>query len=340
MKKRNLLIIGLLIAALGVIAVGSLLAGRYSASLPEQLKILLQLPIPNLTPERREILEYLVFSLRLPRIIAALLVGFALAMAGSTFQAMFRNPLVSPELLGVMAGSALGVVAGVMFEASAVVIQLLAFAFGLLAIVATLLIAKIYRGGDRLLVLVMAGIICTAIFTSLGFLIAYSADPDLMGVGLEYWLDGGLGLASRAKILVSLPLFLLGMAGMAVSAKAMNVLSFGEEEAAALGLNPVYWRVLAIVSATLVSAVSVTMAGMIAWIGLVAPHFGRLLIGADTRSLLPVSGLIGASILLLADDASRSLFSSTLPLSLSISVIGIPMFMILLYRSKFGGLHV
>jgi len=340
MKKRNWIIIGLLLATLGAIAVSSLLAGRYSAPLSEQLKILLQLPVPDLTPERREILEYLVFTLRLPRIIAALLVGFALAMAGSTFQSMFRNPLVSPELLGVMAGSALGVVAGVIFEVPAVVVQLLAFAFGLLAIVTTLLIAKLYRGGDKLLILVMAGIICTAIFTSLGFLIAYSADPERMGVGLEYWLDGGLGLANRSNILASLPLFLLGAAGMAVSAKAMNVMSFGEEEAAALGLNPIHWRILAIVSATLVSAVSVTMAGMVAWIGLIAPHFGRLLTGPDTRTLLPVSGLIGASILLLADSASRSLFSSTLPMSLTISVIGIPMFMILLYRSKFGGLHV
>ncbi|MGD0916191.1 MAG: iron ABC transporter permease [Thermodesulfobacteriota bacterium] len=339
MTRKKSIIVFSLIAALAVLTVSSLTMGRYSAPITEQLRVLFGLPSISIDAEHRQILEQLLFMMRLPRIGAALLIGVALAMAGTTFQAMFRNPLVSPDLLGVMAGSAFGVIIGVILGVNSFFIQLLSFSFGIIAVGLTLLISRIYHRGDRLLILVLAGIICAALFGSLSFLIIYGVEPEQMFASLGYWLDGGLGMATGPKVLLTLPMFAIGFSGILVCSKALNVLSLGEE-AATLGINPIFWRVIAIGSATLVSSLTVTLAGMIAWIGLITPHFGRLLIGSDNRLLLPVSGIIGALVLLMADDCTRSLYSSTIPTSLTISIIGIPVFMILLYQSKEGGFHV
>ena len=339
MTRRKVIIVFSLIAALAVLAISSLMMGRYSAPITDQLRVLFGLPSTSIDAEHRQILEQLLFMMRLPRISAALLIGMALAMAGTTFQTMFRNPLVSPDLLGVMAGSAFGVIIGVTLGANSFLIQLLSFCFGMIAVGVTLLIARIYHRGDRTLILVLAGIICAALFGSLSFLVIYGVDPEQMFASLDYWLDGGLGMATGPKLLLALPMFAIGFLGILVCSKALNVLSLGEE-AATLGINPIYWQVIAIGSATLVSSLTVTLAGMIAWIGLITPHFGRLLIGSDNRLLLPVSGMIGAIVLLMADDCTRSLYSSSIPTSLSISVIGIPVFMILLYQGRKGGFHV
>jgi iron complex transport system permease protein len=339
MTRRKFIIVFSLIAALAVLTVSSLIMGRYSAPITEQLRVLFGLPSMSIDAEHRQILEQLLFMMRLPRIGAALLIGVALAMAGTTFQAMFRNPLVSPDLLGVMAGSAFGVIIGVTLGVNSFFIQLLSFCFGIIAVALTLLISRIYHRGDRTLILVLAGIICAALFSSLSFLIIYGVEPEQMFASLGYWLDGGLGMANGPKVLLTLPMFAIGFSGILICSKALNVLSLGEE-AATLGINPIFWRVISIGSATLVSSLTVTLAGMIAWIGLITPHFGRLLIGSDNRLLLPVSGIIGAIVLLLADDCTRSLYTSSIPTSLTISVIGIPMFMILLYQSKKGGFHV
>jgi iron complex transport system permease protein len=339
MAGKKFIIIIFLIAVLAVLTVASLLMGRYSVPISEQLRALFGLQSTSMDAEHRQTLEQLLFMMRLPRIGAALLIGGALAMAGATFQAMFRNPLVSPDLLGVSAGSALGVIIGVTLGASSFSILSLSFICSLLAVGLTLGMAKIYRSGDRMLILVLAGIICAALFTSLGALIIYGVEPEVMFASLGYYLDGGLGMATGPKLLMTLPLFAIGFSGMLVCRKALNVLSLGEE-ASTLGINPFYWQILAIGSATLVSSLTVPLAGMIAWIGLITPHFGRLLIGSDNRLLLPVSGLIGAAFLLLADDCTRSLYSSAIPTSLTISLIGIPVFMILLYQGKKGGFHV
>jgi iron complex transport system permease protein len=337
-RKRFAIVLGL-VAAMALLTVSSLVMGRYSVPITEQLRVLFGLSSTGMDADHRQILEQVLFMMRLPRIGAALLIGLALAMAGTTFQAMFRNPLVSPDLLGVSAGSAFGVIIGVTLEAHSFFILLLSFCFGMIAVGLTLLIARIYHRGDRMLILVLAGIICAALFSSLSFLIIYGVDPEQMFANLDYYLDGGLGMSTGPKLLLTLPLFAIGFSGMLACSKALNVLSLGEE-ASTLGINPIYWQIIAICSATLVSSLTVTLAGMIAWIGLITPHFGRLLVGSDNRLLLPVSALIGAIVLLLADDCTRSLFSSTIPTSLSISIIGIPIFMILLLRGKRGGFHV
>jgi iron complex transport system permease protein len=336
--KKTLIMVTLLLV-LAVLIIASLLMGRHSTPVSEQLQVLFGLPSASITGERREMLEQILYMMRMPRIGAALLIGLGLAMAGTTFQSMFRNPLVSPDLLGVMAGSAFGVILAVAMEVGPYLVLLLSFAFGMIAVGLTILIARIYHRGDSILVMVLAGIICTALFGSLNFVIIYGVDPEQMFASLGYWLDGGLGMASGPKVLVTLPLFVAGFAGMIFCGKALNVLSLGEESAT-LGINPVFWQIIAIGSATLVSSLTVTLAGIIAWIGLVTPHFGRLLVGSDNRQLLPVSGIIGAIVLLLADDCTRSLYTSNVPTSLTISAIGIPLFMILLYQGRKGGFHV
>jgi iron complex transport system permease protein len=339
MTKRIVLIMVALSGVLAVLSLVSLVLGRYSASVPDQLRVAFGLPSATMDADQREVLQQLLFAMRLPRIAAALLVGVALAMAGAAFQAMFRNPLVSPDLLGVTAGSAFGVILGVVLESNPFAIQLLSFGFGTIAVLFTLAVARAYHRGDKVLILVLAGIICAAMFSSLSYLLIYTVEPESISSTLEYWLDGGLGMAKGSQILLTLPMFALGVAGLLASGKALNVLSLGEE-ASTLGVNPFMWRVIAVGSATLISSLTVTLAGIIAWIGLVTPHFARLIVGSDNRALLPVSAIVGAIVLLVADDCTRSLFVATIPTSLSISVVCIPIFMGLLYRRKRGAFHV
>jgi iron complex transport system permease protein len=333
-KKRNLIIITILVVILIGISLASLVSGRYPISIVDLFSIFCGFQSPNMEGNQYQIIQEIVFSLRLPRLLAGLLVGVALSMAGTTFQAMFRNPLVSPELLGIMGGALCGLTLGFMLELSLPAIQFMAFGGGLLAVGITLMLAYAYKG-DRMLLLILAGIITGGLFLVIFKLLEYNMDADRVLPNLMPWVMGGLGLAHGKDILLTLPLFAIAITGMLVCGKALNVLSLGEE-AATLGVNPTVWRFIAIFSATLAASLTVTLAGIVAWIGLVVPHLGRLLTGQDNRLLLPVSALLGASLLVLADDLSRS-FIREMPLGVTMSFIGIPLFLILLFRINKSG---
>jgi iron complex transport system permease protein len=313
-----------------VLSFASLAWGRYPISIGDLFHVFCGIKSPKMTGNQYQILYEIVFTLRLPRLLAGLLVGMALSMAGTTFQAIFRNPLVSPELLGVMGGALCGLTLGFILDLSLPVIQLMAFGGGVLAVSITLALAYAYKG-DRMLLLILAGIITGGLFLVIFKLLEYTMDADKVLPNLMPWVMGGLGLAHGKNILLTLPLFAIGIAGMLVCGKALNVLSLGEE-AATLGVNPTTWRLIAILSATLVASLTVTLAGIVAWIGLVVPHFGRLLTGQDNRTLLPVSALIGAALLILADDLSYGAFVREMPLGVTMSFIGIPLFLVLLFR--------
>ncbi|MFH0725514.1 MAG: iron ABC transporter permease [Pseudomonadota bacterium] len=285
--------------------------------------------------QRFETLKNILVDIRLPRIVAAMLIGASLSVSGATFQSMFMNPLVSPGLLGVLAGASFGAAVGMMIASSWFVVQSCAVFFGLLSVAAALGMAALYRG-DRLLMLILGGIISGALFTSLLSVVKYVADPYNQLPAIVYWLMGSLSMADGKTVwLVSIPI-LTGMVILFFLSGYLNVLSMGDEEARTLGVNVRLIRILLILPATLISALTVAVGGIIGWVGLVIPHIARMIVGPDNRILLPASAIIGAIYLLVVDDISRLLLSVEIPIGILTSLAGIPFFALVLRNAKKG----
>lgn len=312
---------------------GSLALGRYPVSLVD-LGRFLGLG-PEMDPDQMRLTRTLILDIRLPRILAAVCVGASLAASGAAFQAMFVNPLVSPGLLGVLAGASLGAALGMVFSSRWLVVQGSTFAFGLLAVGLALLMARMYRG-DRLLLLVLSGIVVSALFTALLSLVKYMADPYDQLPAITYWLMGGFSLVTRDSMLFIGPAMFLGIGVILSLSGYLNVLTMGDEEARALGVRVTLVRAVLILAATLVSSLTVVAGGVIGWVGLIIPHVGRMLAGPDNRVLLPVSVLLGALYLLVMDNLSRLIFPVEIPLGILTAILGIPVFAMAL-RSSRGG---
>ncbi len=277
----------------------------------------------------------ILMDIRLPRIMAAILIGSALSVSGAVFQSMFINPLVSPGLLGVLAGASFGACVAMIFAQNWFVVQLGAFSCGLLAVFAAVGLSSLHRG-DRLLMLILGGIISGALFTALLSGVKYLADPYEQLPAIVYWLMGGLSSVDRATVgAVSAPI-IVGLVLILSLANYLNVLSMGDEEARSLGVNVTLLRGVFIVVATVISALTVVMGGIIGWVGLLTPHIARMIVGPDNRILLPASALIGATYLLMADDVARLLFRVEIPIGLLTSLIGIPFFALILARTRGG----
>lgn len=276
--------------------------------------------------------DLVVWNLRLPRLAAALLVGSSLAAAGATYQAMFRNPLVSPDILGVSAGAGLGAVVAIFLSLPLIAIQLFAFIGGLIAVALVYMVSWSGRRHDPVLLLVLAGV---AVGTLLGAgisLIKILADPYSQLPTITFWLLGGLSSVSLKELLVALPFIFLGLVPIFLLRWRINLLSLSDNEAQSLGLNTSYLRVVLIVCATLVTAASVSFTGVIGWVGLVIPHIARLFVGPEFSRLLPTSLLLGAIFLLLTDNLARNVAQIELPLGVLTALIGAPFFLYLLVR--------
>ena len=315
----------------------SLTMGRYPLELADLLHYCQHalLGASPLEGQRLESMHNILIKIRLPRIVAAVLIGSSLSVSGAAFQAMFMNPLVSPGLLGVLAGASFGAAFGIVFVQSWLAVQISAFICGLLAVLAALGVAAIYRG-ERLLMLILGGVISGAMFTALLTLVKYLADPYDHLPAIVYWLMGGLSLADANTVwAMSLPLA-GGVGLLLLMANHLNVLSMGDEEARALGVRVGRIRLLLIFLATLISALTVVLAGMIGWVGLVIPHIARMIVGPDNRVLLPAAALLGGTYLLVVDDLARLLFSSEMPLGILTALVGIPFFALALRNAKKG----
>ncbi|MBF0509285.1 MAG: iron ABC transporter permease [Deltaproteobacteria bacterium] len=315
----------------------SLTLGRYPVTLPEIYGYLAQtlLNQGKLTEQHLQTLRTILFDIRMPRIMAAILVGSALSVSGAAFQSMFINPLVSPGLLGVLAGASFGAALGMVVSKSWLAVQAGAFGFGLAAVAVALGLARLYQG-DRLLLLVMGGIISGALFTALLSVIKYMADPYDQLPAIVYWLLGGLAMVNGQTVLVvSLPI-ICGISLLLVLSRYLNVLTMGDEEARSLGVNVTVLRLVFIITATLISSLTVALAGIIGWVGLVIPHMGRMLVGPDNRILLPVVTIMGAVFLVVVDDISRLLFQVEIPLGILTSLLGVPVFALILKNARKG----
>jgi iron complex transport system permease protein len=277
-----------------------------------------------------------VLKIRGPRVAAALLIGAALAAAGAAYQNMFRNPLVSPDILGVSAGAAMGAVLGIFLSLHIVMIQGLAFAFGLGAVALVYVISNAVRGHDPLLVLVLAGVVVGSLLGACVALMKYLADPYNQLPAITFWLLGSLASTAPEDVWSTLPLMLVGLVPMWLLRWRINLLSLDDEEARALGVETGRIRLTVIAAATLMTSAAVAISGVIGWIGLVIPHFARLLVGPDFSRLLPVSVLLGAAFLLGVDTLARTVAQIEIPLGVLTAFVGTPLFLWQLATARRG----
>ncbi len=286
-------------------------------------------------PEKAALLENILLNIRLPRIIAAMLIGASLSVSGAAFQALFVNPLVSPGLLGVLAGASFGAALAMILAKSWALVQVSTLLFGFAAVGAAIGITRVYRI-HSIIMLVLGGIISGAFFTALLSILKYTADPANQLPAIVYWLMGSLSAIDRGtSVIVSGPM-LIGIMVIIFHGRQLNILSMGEEEAQSLGLNVRWVRLTVIFFATLISALTVMVGGMIGWVGLIIPHICRMIVGPNNQVLLPATALMGALYLLLIDDISRLVFVFEIPIGIVTSIIGIPFFALVLKNAQRG----
>jgi iron complex transport system permease protein len=321
-----------LLVALGVLALGLLVAftvGRYPVTLAEFIEVLLS-RLMGRTAAVPPAVENVVLLVRGPRVVAAVLVGGALAVAGTAFQGLFRNPLVSPDILGASSGAALGAVLGIYFSLGVIGIEALAFAGGLVAVAAVYVIGSLLRSRDPILVLVLTGVVVGALLGAGVGLVKYLADPYNQLPAMTFWLLGSLAAITVSDLLPLAGAVAVGTVVLIALRWRLNVMSLPEDEARALGLATGPFRIAIIAAATLVTSASVATSGVVGWVGLVVPHLARALVGPDFPRLIPTAALLGGGYLLFIDTLARTAAPVEIPLGILTAVIGTPFFIWLL----------
>ncbi len=316
--------------ALAGLSFGALMLGPYPLTPAETLGALLGFGDAQA--------QIVVLNVRLPRVAAALLVGAALAAAGASYQALFRNPLVSPDILGVSAGAGLGAVLGIFLSLPVAAIQGMAFLGGLGAVTLVGLVARAVRGTDPTLALVLTGVVVGALAGAATSLLKVMADPYDQLPAITFWLLGSLASVTMADLAPAAPAVALGLVPLALLRWRINVLSLGDEEARALGVEAGRLRLVVVAAATLATASVVALAGVVGWVGLVIPHVARMLVGPGFGRLLPAAAALGAGYLLLVDTLARTMAAVEVPLGILTAVIGAPFFIWLLARGRRGWL--
>lgn len=272
----------------------------------------------------------ILFRIRLPRLLLAMFAGAALSVSGASLQSLFRNPLVFEFSLGISYGAAFGAALSLVFLGKGFPPQLAAFVFAVLAVLLVLVIAG--KSASQIVPILLSGVIVSALFQALLSLVEFFANPYALQ-SLIFWLMGSLAAAVWGDLAVTLPIIVLGIAILILLRWRLNVLSLGDEEARALGVNVKWEKVLIITVATLMTAAATSVTGVINWIGLIVPHLVRMMVGPDNRKVIPLSAAFGASLLIVADDIARSAASFEIPIGILTSVAGIPFFIVLLRRS-------
>lgn len=342
--KKTLGLILLLVAAFCI----SFMMGRYSfsvpdilAAIPDHFQYLYNIYIVGLSENAATLLlndvnmDTALFNIRFPRIIMVLLVGAALSAAGASYQGMFKNPLVSPDLLGASTGASFGACLALLLNLSNIYIQLFAFVGGLTAVGLVMLLNKAIRS-DALLGLVLGGILVSSLFQSGSSIIKLVADADDKLPSITFWLMGSFAGITISDLLLALLPMAIGFVLILSQRWKLNVLSFGEEEAKSLGINTASTRFIVILGATLITSCSVSVAGVIGWIGLVVPHLARAVVGPNYKVLIPATMLIGSVFLLVVDNFCRLLFAAEIPIGLLTSILGIPFFVFIYAKNMKG----
>ena len=277
-----------------------------------------------------------LMNIRLPRILVVMLVGAALAVAGASYQGMFKNPLVSPDILGASAGASFGACLALLFDMSNSMVQLFAFIGAMVAVGGAVWMNKMVNKYDALLGLVLGGMLVTTLFQSFTSLVKFMADANDKLPAITFWLMGSFSRINQTDLAVIVAPMLAGFVLLMLERWKLNVLSFGEEEARSLGVNTGRVRLIVIFASTLIVACSVAVAGIVGWVGLVIPHLARSIVGPNYKVLLPTSMFIGAGYLLIVDDLCRLMASTDIPIGILTAIIGVPFF-IFIFRHNIKG---
>ena len=329
-KRKNIIVMGTLLVLLMVCFALSLTMGRYEISLTELWKILGS-GFFHTEQTWSQLSENIVMQVRIPRIVVAILVGAALAVSGTSYQCIFRNPMAAPDVLGASTGAGFGAALAILMGRSNVTITVWAFISSIVCVMMAVMCSR-FSKGDRVLSLVLSGIMIGSLFQAATSYLKLIADPQDTLPEITYWLMGSLsGIKPDQMGYIWIPM-LLGFIPIFILRWKMNLLTMDDAEAKTMGVNTRAVRVTVIISATLLTASSVAVSGMVGWVGLVIPHIGRRLVGSDCRILVPASALLGGTFLLLVDDLARNLYTTELPLGMLTAVIGAPFFIYLLSR--------
>lgn len=315
-----------------VFSILGLSIGRYSVPLEETLRILTS-NVATIDITWTAQMYNVVMNVRFPRVIANILVGSALALSGASYQGLFQNPLVSPDILGVAAGACLGAAVGILSGVDPTLVQVFALAGGLAAVFLTTLIPKLLKNKSTLM-LVLSGVVISGLMGSLLGLAKYLADPDSQLAAIVFWTMGSFaGVGNHHLARMTIPI-VVTVVVLLLYRWRFNLLALGDSEAQTLGLNVRVLRAIVIVCATVLTASAVSVSGTIGWVGLIIPHLARTLVGQDYRYVLPTSLLLGASFMIVVDLLARNLSASEIPISILTGVIGAPLFVLLLLRQK------
>ncbi len=331
MRRQNAALAAAFIlpAAAALVCIGF---GRYSISVPDTVRTLFS-PVTGAGVRGTD--YTVIFNIRLPRIILALFTGAGLSLAGAAFQALFSNPLATPDTLGVASGASFGAVLALLFGASLITVQLSALAFGVLALILTYAVSRI-KGQGSIVMIVLGGIVVSSLFEALVSLVKYVADPQDELPAISYWLMGSMSSATYGNLRLGLPFIFAGSLVIFLLRWRLNIVSLSDDEARSLGGRIFLVRILIMLSSTMITASAVSMCGQVGWVGLLVPHIARFLTGDDNRKVIPVSIGFGSAFMVIVDTIARSLIASELPLSVLTAMIGAPFFIVLLRRM--GGL--
>ena len=318
-----------------ILFIVGLTLGRYKISVLNVVQIIISAFIPKLSYNIPDLARQLVLQVRVPRLLAALLIGASLGTTGTVFQAIFKNPLVDSNILGVTSGVGFGAALAILLKGNPLTVQFSAFFFGLIAIALSLFGSRLYKT-TPLLVLTLMGILIGSLFNSLTSLLKYIADPLDSLPAITFWLLGSLTNINWQNLPLLILITIGGLIFIWLIRWRLNILSLGDDEAHSLGINPVKMKIVIIIITALMTAVAVSISGIIGWAGLVIPHAGRIIVGPDHKRLVPASIGLGASFLIIIDTIARVMLPGEIPLGVLTGLVGVPLLIVLLNQSRKG----
>ena len=329
-KKYRVCMITGCIATL-FLALIALCLGQYTIALQDVIKVLTLQKVDLVNAET------VIFNIRIPRILVSLIVGSGLATAGASFQALFSNPLATPDTLGCANGASFGAALGILLGLNALGIQISALIFGILAVVLVFVFTR-YRHANQIMMIILGGMVVSSLFSALVSLIKYVADPNDVLPVITFWLMGSFSNSTVRSLYTGVPMIILGMMILYLMRYRMNALSLKEEEAASLGINVRKNRMIVIVASSLITASVVSMCGVVGWVGLLIPHISRMLFGNNHTKVIPGCIVFGALFMLVIDTIARCMYQAEIPVSILTAIIGAPVFLLLLRKT--GGIEI
>lgn len=314
-----------------LLALIALCLGQYTIALQDVIKVLTLQEVDLVNAET------VIFNIRIPRILVSLIVGSGLATAGASFQALFSNPLATPDTLGCANGASFGAALGILLGLNALGIQISALIFGILAVVLVFVFTR-YRHANQIMMIILGGMVVSSLFSALVSLIKYVADPNDVLPVITFWLMGSFSNSTVRSLYTGVPMIILGMMILYLMRYRMNALSLKEEEAASLGINVRQNRMIVIVASSLITASVVSMCGVVGWVGLLIPHISRMLFGNNHTKVIPGCIVFGALFMLVIDTIARCMYQAEIPVSILTAIIGAPVFLLLLRKT--GGIEI